>query len=72
MVMPEEPGRACISARRRAHTASASRSLTLKLTYIGSSVDTVARSVASPFPTKAPTRTSARPMRPSSGDLTDV
>ncbi len=72
MVMPEAPGRACISARRRAHTDSASRSLTLKLTYIGSSVDTVASSVASPLPTKAPTRTSARPMRPSSGDLTDV
>src|SRR6266850_2263089 len=39
MVMPEELGFACISARRRFHTDSASRSLTLKLTYIGRRLD---------------------------------
>jgi hypothetical protein len=35
--LPEPLGVACISARRRFHTDSASRSLTLKVTYIGSS-----------------------------------
>ena len=42
----------------------------VKFTYTGSICCTTANAVASPWPTKAPSVTSARPMRPEMGEVT--
>ena len=44
----------------------------VKFTYIGSICCTTASSVTSPWPTSAPSVTSARPMRPEIGEVTDA
>jgi hypothetical protein len=68
---PSAPARfslPCSSARRRFSTSVAD---CVKFTYSGLICCTSASGVASPWPTSAPSVTSARPMRPEIGEVTE-